>query len=62
MYNDTLDYIADKESRGEIIVLRPPEKLDVGKVEKDPKKLKAAYEIGRSVATEQLDRIKEYLK
>lgn len=62
MYNDTLDYIAEKESRGEIIVIRPPEKLKVGKVEKNPERLKEAYEIGRTTALEHLDEIKAYLK
>ncbi|MBR6633258.1 MAG: patatin family protein [Clostridia bacterium] len=62
MYNDTLDYIAQKEKRGEIIVIRPPEKLNVGKIEKDPEKLKTAYEIGRSVALENLEGIKKYLQ
>jgi len=62
VYNDTLDYILDKEAKGELLVIRPEEKLPVGKVEKNPEKLKCAYEIGRNVATERLEEIKAFLK
>lgn len=62
MYNGTLDLIAKKEQAGELLVLRPPEALPVDRVEKDPEKLRAAYEIGRETATKELPRIKEYLK
>ncbi len=62
MYNETLEYIAQKEKKGELLVIRPDSKLPVSKVEKDPEKLKAAYEIGRRAATERIDEIKEYLK
>lgn len=62
MYNETLEYIADKEKLGELLVIRPESKLPVSRVEKDPEKLKAAYEIGRKVAADKIDRIKEYLQ
>lgn len=62
MYNETLEYIAEKEKSGELLVIRPESKLPVSKVEKDPEKLRAAYEIGRRVTTERIDQIKEYLK
>ena len=61
-YNDTLDYIKEKEERGELLVLRPDRDLPVGKVEKNPEKLKKAYEIGRETAKKRLEEIKEYLK
>lgn len=62
MYNDTLDYIAEREGKGALLVIRPEEKLPVGKVEKDPEKLKAAYELGRTAAEKRLSDIKEFFK
>ena len=54
-------YIKDKESRGELLVIRPETELPVSKVEKDPEKLKAAYEIGRKNALARLDEIRDFL-
>lgn len=60
-YNDALDYIAVREQADEILVLRPAEKLPVGRTEKDPQKLRQAYEIGRKTASQRLDEIKQFL-
>lgn len=60
-YNETLDYIKEKEEKGELLVLRPPVNLPVGKVEKDPEKLKKAYNIGRETAEKRIYEIKEYM-
>ena len=60
-YNETSAYIEEKESRGEVFVIRPPEALPVGRVEHDPEKIRKAYEIGRKTATDQLERLKEFL-
>ena len=62
MYNETLDYIAKREEEGKLMVIRPDVDLPVKKVEKNPENLRAAYEIGRRVATERLDEIKAYLR
>lgn len=62
MYNDTLDYIAEREGKGALLVIRPEEKLPVGKVEKDPEKLKAAYDLGRTAAEKRLSDIKEFFR
>lgn len=61
-YNECLDRIAEQEARGEILVIRPKEKLVIGKAEKDPEKIRAIYEQGREAANEALDRIKAFLK
>lgn len=61
-YNDTLAYIREKESRGQLLVLRPDSKLKIGRVEKDPEKLKAVYALGREVATRQLEDIQVFLR
>lgn len=62
VYNETIAYIEAKEKTGELFVIRPESELPVSRVEKDPEKLKAAYEIGRSTASRQLVEIVRYLK
>lgn len=61
VYNETVSYISEKEKRGEVLVIRPESALDIGKVEKDPEKLKAVYNIGREAAEKRLDEIKAFL-
>ena len=60
-YNETLEYIEEKEQRGELFVIRPETDLPVGRVEKDPDKLRAAYSIGRKTTEELLQSIRAYL-
>jgi len=62
VYNETLSYIKEKEEKGELLVIRPECDLPVGKVEKDPEKLKVAYNMGREVAKKRIEEIKEFLK
>lgn len=60
-YNATLDYIHRKEQAGEILVIRPPEKLPIGRTENDPKKLRQVYEIGRQTAEVQISKMQVFL-
>lgn len=60
-YNDTLEYIKRKEKAGELLVIRPDSKLPVGKIEKDPKRLEEAYNIGRKIAEKRIEEIRKYL-
>ena len=61
-YNSTLDEIARKEAAGELLVIRPPEKLPIGRTEKDPDKLRQVYEIGRRTAEYRITQIQKYLE
>ena len=61
MYNSTLEYIARQEAAGNILVIRPAEALPVSRVEKNPERLQAAYDIGRATATAQLESIRQFL-
>ncbi len=61
-YNASLDYIARKEDAGELLVIRPPEKLPISRTEKDPDKLQMAYEIGRNTAEARISEIQAYLQ
>lgn len=60
-YNATLDYIRNKEKAGEILVIRPPEKLPIGRTENDPEKLRQVYEIGRNAAESKIAQMQAFL-
>ena len=54
MYNAELSYVARREREGEAFVIRPHEALPIGRVEKDPKKLRMVSALGRAAAEEAL--------
>ena len=60
-YNASLDYIARREKAGELLVIRPPEALPIGRTERDPEKLRRVYEIGRQTAQARLAEIQKFL-
>lgn len=61
VYNNTLAYIEAQEAAGNVLVIRPEAPLPVGRVEKNPANLRAAYNIGRDTATARLADIQRYL-
>jgi predicted patatin/cPLA2 family phospholipase len=61
VYNETLAYIKQREEEGSLLVIRPPQALNIKKVEKDPEELRRVYEIGRNEAIRRLEEIKSYL-
>ena len=50
VYNRELELVYERESAGLAVVIQPPKPLDIGRTEKNPAKLRAAYEIGRKAA------------
>ena len=60
-YNDTLDYLEEMEKEGKAFIIRPKEKSEVGRVEKDKSKLDALYEEGYRDAEECYMELLEYL-
>lgn len=60
-YNETLKYISQKETEGKVLVIRPDSDLPVSRIEKDPEKLRLAYNMGRETALNRLDEILAYL-
>lgn len=62
IYNETTQYIKDKEIKGEILVIRPDEALPIKRVEHDADVMRHAYGLGRIVAMRRLDEIKTFLK
>lgn len=62
VYNETLEYIKQREKSKDALVIRPKHKLEVGHLEKNPKKLQEAYDHGREVGEEYLEKVLEFLK
>lgn len=60
-YNRCLDRIAYREGRGELLVIRPPAALDIGKTEKDPEKIRAVYNLGREAALARMEEVGSFL-
>ena len=60
-YNHILDYIRRKEEKDEILVIRPPQSLPIGRTESDPEKLRLVYEIGRTTAEARIAEIVSFL-
>ena len=60
-YNNATRLIREKELNGEIIVIRPPAPLDIGKTEHDPDVLRRVYDCGREEAEKHLSEIKAFL-
>ena len=61
-YNEETAEIREDELSGKILVIRPPEPLNIGRTEKDPEELRRVYQIGRKEAEKRLKEIKEFLK
>lgn len=61
VYNATVQYIEELQSRGEVFVIRPKQKSDVGRVEKDRTKLDALYEEGYRDAENCYEELVTYL-
>ena len=61
-YNRELEELAVKEEQGLVFVLRPNRSLPVRKAEKNPERLRDAYDMGREVAEHSLKQIKVFLE
>lgn len=61
-YNSTVKYIEEKQQRGELFVIRPKQKSEVGRIEKDKEKMTALYEEGYRDAQECYTELIEYLR
>lgn len=61
MYNAEKEYIRKQEAAKKVFVIRPDAPLNIGATEKNPDELQRVYDIGRRIATEKLEELKEYL-
>ena len=62
MYNAQSEYVFASEKAGKTLVICPSEPLPIGRIEKDPEKLRAVYEIGRAEGERRLFDILDFLK
>lgn len=58
MYNRQLDYVAQAESEGRCLVIRPAGKIPIGHVCHDPEQMRRVYDMGRRTGEEYLEKIK----
>ena len=61
VYNRQMAEISEKESRGEILVIRPPESLGISSTEHDPNELERVYQTGRREAYKMLPKVRKFL-
>lgn len=61
-YNRQLSYIARQQENGLAFVIRPRKKSDVGRIEKDPRKLKKLYTEGYNDAAACFEELLAYLE
>ena len=62
VYNETIAYIRRLETEGKALVIRPPKALEIGRVEHDPERMRAVYEMGRAEGETKLDAMKAFSK
>lgn len=60
-YNRTVERIRELERKGEIVVIRPTRDPDIGRMEKDPQKVQAVYDLGRADAQKKLPQVRRFL-
>jgi predicted patatin/cPLA2 family phospholipase len=60
-YNRMLAELAEEEKKGTVLAIRPPHALDVDGVVREPERLEAAYQTGRSTGEEMLDAVRAFL-
>ncbi len=61
VYNRQVKEVEERAERGTAFVIRPPEDVGVGRTEKDPDKLRKAYQMGRREAERILPELREFM-
>lgn len=61
-YNNTLDYLENQVKNGQAFVIRPKTDTGIGRIEKDPAKLRGLYEDGYRDAKNCYDEMIHYLE
>lgn len=61
IYNESVEEIIRLENEGKIFVIRPSKDLAIQRIEKDPAKVRAMYELGLRDMREQLAALRAYL-
>ena len=61
MYNAETRYVFEQEKLGNVLVLCPEAPLGISRIEKKGSELQRVYDMGKRIARERLDEIKEFL-
>ena len=61
MYNDELDYILVQEKLGNTLLIFPPYRLDIGRIEQDKTKMIKVRQLGIDTAQAMMKEIKDFL-
>lgn len=61
-YNDTMSFLRRQQENGQAFVIQPKEPSDVGRLEKDPKKIEALYQRGYRDAEACYEQMIQYLE
>lgn len=61
-YNATMEFLRRQQENGQAFVIRPKKPSDVGRLEKDPKKIEALYKEGYQDAAECYEQMMQYLE
>ena len=60
-YNTRREEVFEREREGKVFVIAPKEPLPVGRMEKDPEKLRLAHRIGYEAARANMEALKRFL-
>ena len=60
-YNDTLAYLAQREKEGAVLLIRPKEKLPIGRIEHDTEVIRRVYDEGIRAGEKTLLKVREFL-
>ena len=61
-YNETLRFIEEEELKGNVIVIRPKENLNIDNLEKNKEKIERIYNMGYNDGIEYSMRVKNFMK
>ncbi|MCD8076416.1 MAG: patatin family protein [Lachnospiraceae bacterium] len=61
VYNDAVEALKKREADGQAFVIRPSVPIEIGRIESDPSKLQAVYELGLNDGEAQIKALKAYL-
>jgi predicted patatin/cPLA2 family phospholipase len=62
MYNEQLQYLAEQEREGNVLLIYPEDVLPIGRTEQNEEKMRHVYQLGRKCAEENLEKIKNFLQ
>lgn len=61
IYNQQLDYLEEQEKLGNVIIIRPSQKPEAGRTEKNKNKILSTYNLGRNDAEKLLETVKNFI-